>query len=280
MIKTIEYGDVLRFDLARTIAGRGRYWTTAYYVDGLLVDSGCAYTAKELENVLSDKPLHQIINTHSHEDHIGANGPLQRHREGVRIFAHPLALSVFKDPRKTQPLHFYRRLFWGWSEACEAEAIEDSAIVETEHHKFKVVYTPGHSKDHLCLYEAQEAWLFSGDLFVGGKDRALRAGSDIWQIISSLKSIATMPIKTLFPGSAQVRVEPVEALNEKIAYLEDLGQKVVEFYDKGWDERAIARTLLGGVMWVEVVTLGNFSRRNLIQSFLRIAERSHHGSEL
>ena len=33
MLKITSYGPVIRFDLARTIFGRGRYWTTAYWVD-------------------------------------------------------------------------------------------------------------------------------------------------------------------------------------------------------------------------------------------------------
>ena len=52
MLKTTSYGDVTRFDSARTIAGRGRYWSTTYLVDGLLVDSGCAYSAMEMVNVM------------------------------------------------------------------------------------------------------------------------------------------------------------------------------------------------------------------------------------
>jgi hypothetical protein len=48
MISSTQFSEVIRFDLARTIAGRGRYWTTAYLVDGLLIDTGCAHAADEL----------------------------------------------------------------------------------------------------------------------------------------------------------------------------------------------------------------------------------------
>jgi hypothetical protein len=48
MLKVTSYDLVTRIDLARTLAGRGQYWTTAYLVDGLLIDSGCVYSAPEL----------------------------------------------------------------------------------------------------------------------------------------------------------------------------------------------------------------------------------------
>ncbi len=57
MLKATSYEPVSRLDLARTLAGRGRYWTTTYLVDGLLIDSGCAYSAPELSAYLRDKPL-------------------------------------------------------------------------------------------------------------------------------------------------------------------------------------------------------------------------------
>jgi glyoxylase-like metal-dependent hydrolase (beta-lactamase superfamily II) len=268
MLKVTEYNDVIRIDLARTIAGRGRYWTTAYYVDGFLVDTGCAHTAVELTRFLKDQPLHCIINTHSHEDHIGANGSLQ-HQHQVEILAHPRGLPILADPYGKQPLQPYRRLFWGWPEPSSAKAISNHEVVETGRYKLQAIYTPGHSPDHLCLYEVQAGWIFTGDLFVGGKDRALRADYDIWQIINSLKQISRLKTTFLFPGSARVREDSETALQERISYLEDLGGRVLDLHEKGWSTRAIARALLGGPMWVERVTLGHFSRQQLVHSYLR-----------
>lgn len=94
MLKTYRYDAVTRIDMARTLAGRGHYWTTAYLVDGVLVDTGCAHTARELAGALVGESLALIVNTHSHEDHIGANGTLQQQREGLGILAHPLALCL------------------------------------------------------------------------------------------------------------------------------------------------------------------------------------------
>jgi glyoxylase-like metal-dependent hydrolase (beta-lactamase superfamily II) len=268
MLQTTSYGSVTRFDLARTLLGRGRYWTTAYYLDGMLIDTGCAHTARELMHALADTPLFRIVNTHTHEDHIGADGPLQRERDGLEILAHPLALPVLADPRRTQPLQPYRYLFWGMPQPSRGKALSDGAIVETERHRLQVIYTPGHSPDHLCLFEPEQGWLFTGDLFVGGQDRALRDDCDIWQIIASLKRIAALPATRLFPGSARVRDNPAQELADKIAYLEELGARVLELHRQGHNVRDIIRAVCGGPMWIEFVTLGRFTRQRLVLSYL------------
>lgn len=273
MLKTTSYDSVTRFDFARTLAGSGRYWTSGYLIDGMLIDTGCAYTARELVQALADMPLLRIVNTHAHEDHIGANSPLQRQRSHLEILAHPAALPILADPRGTQPLHPYRQVFWGMPEPSRAEPVADGAIIETEHHRFQVIYTPGHILDHLCLYEPEHGWLFTGDLFVGGKERALRDDYDIWQIIASLKRIAALPATRLFPGSARVRDGPAQAQAEKIAYLEQLGERVLELDKRGKSVSEIVRALLGGPMLVELLTLGYFSRKWLVCSYLRANNR-------
>ena len=269
MLKATSNQQITRLDLARTIAGRGRYWTTAYLVEGLLIDSGCAHSVPELLAFMHDRPLTYLVNTHAHEDHIGANGPLQREHLEIEILAHPLALPVLAEPRERQPLHPYRQLMWGWPESSKGKQAADGEMIRTENFGFQVVYTPGHSPDHICLYEPECGWLFSGDLFVGGWDRALSAEADIWSLIASLKKVVDLPLTVLYPGSARVRENPRDELLEKISYYEETGRRVLDLHTKGFSEMVIARALFGGRKFIEVFTLGHFSRRNLVRSFLR-----------
>ncbi len=272
MLKTSHYDGVARFDLGRSFAGRCFYWTTAYLVDGILVDSGCAHSAREFIGALIQEPIQYLVNTHSHEDHIGANGLLQRTREDLEIYAHPSALPVLAEPREEQPLQLYRRVLWGWPEASIGVPIEEFNVIETGKHAFQVIYTPGHSLDHICLYEPEQGWLFSGDLFVGGKDRVLRAGCDIWGIIASLKKIASLPLRWLFPGSARVRQDPADELKRKIAYLEELGERVFELHQEGRGVDEIVPAVCGGPMQIEIFTLGHYARRHLVLSYLSMNE--------
>ncbi|MFQ6001895.1 MAG: MBL fold metallo-hydrolase, partial [Anaerolineae bacterium] len=111
MIEIERVGKIVKIRLARSILGRPLYYTAAYWVDGLLIDTGCPRTSRELLSVIEELGLERIVNTHSHEDHIGGNA-LLREKFGVEILAHPLALPFLADPKRLH-LQLYRRLIWG-----------------------------------------------------------------------------------------------------------------------------------------------------------------------
>jgi glyoxylase-like metal-dependent hydrolase (beta-lactamase superfamily II) len=258
-------GQVLSLRVARTILGRPFYFTAAYWVDGLLIDTGCAHTAGELVPALEGRRVEQVVNTHSHEDHIGANAAVQS-AFGCPVYAHADALPVLHDPRR-QPLQPYRRLFWGWPKPSEALPV--GSKIETDRFCLDVIHTPGHSPDHICLFEPQQGWLFSGDAYIGGEDRALREGYDIQDIIASLRKLAQLPVQVIFSGSGSVRQMGVEPLRRKVDYLEDLGRRVRSLGNQGLSPRQIRRRLFGAELPIAYVTLGHFSGQHLVRSYLQ-----------
>lgn len=264
MIKAQEIEGVVKIKLARSFLGRAFYFTTAYWVDGLLIDTGCAHTQDEFLAVLDDLSIDRVVNTHSHEDHIGANGILQA-RRGVEILAHADALPILADPHllRLQP---YRCIFWGYPAPSLAKPVGE--IAETAHHRFQVIHTPGHSPDHICLYEPEEGWLFSGDAYIGGRDRALRADYNIYAIIDSLKKLAQLEVSRLFPASGTVRDNPREEIVLKIEYLEETGGQVRELHQKGLSLSQIRRAVFGRELPIAYITLGHFSAQNLVRSYL------------
>jgi len=265
MLKVEEHGPVVKFCSARTVLGRVFYHTAAYWVDGLLIDTGCAFTAEDLLGATAPFPVEQIVNSHSHEDHIGGNGLLQ-HACGVPISAHPLTLPILANPR-LQHLQLYRRFFWGWPQPSQGSPVGE--WVETTHYRFRVIHTPGHSMDHICLHEPDQGWLFSGDAYIGGQDRAARPDYDMYAVIASLKKLAALPLTQLFSGSGTVRANPVPDIRRKIAYLEELGAEVRRLHDMGLDVRAIKRRLVGREPYITYLTLGHFSGSHLIRSYLQ-----------
>ncbi len=263
LVKTI--GPVKIFRMGRDILpGKAFYFTSAYLVDGLLIDAGNHHQKREFLKALDRAPIHTLVNTHSHEDHIGANGALER--RGVKLKAHPEALPILRDPSLLK-MGFYRRFFWGIPEPSEASPVGER--VETDRYSFQVIETPGHSPDHIALYEPSEGWLFCGDAYVGGRDVAYRKVYRPRLMIESLRKLASLEISYLFPGSGTVHENGREKILAKLESLEELRERILELHQQGLPPRAIARKIVGREPLITWVTFGDFSALNLVECFLR-----------
>jgi glyoxylase-like metal-dependent hydrolase (beta-lactamase superfamily II) len=269
-VERVAENRVIKFHIARELFGRPAYFTAAYWVDGLLVDTGCAHTSRQLASTLKGWRIDRIVNTHCHEDHIGANARIQDYYR-CPIQIHPDGLAVLQNPR-LQHLQLYRRFFWGWPQPSRGEPV--AGWVETERYRFQVVHTPGHSPDHICLFEPEQGWLFSGDAYIGGKDRALRQGYDVLGILASLKKLAELPISAIFPGSGTVRESGTQPLIDKIAYLEKLGEQISTLHGQGLSPWRIRNQVLGREPYLTYVTMGHFSGMHLVLSYLSEPESS------
>ncbi|MCJ7653825.1 MAG: MBL fold metallo-hydrolase, partial [Dehalococcoidia bacterium] len=199
------------------------------------------------------------VNTHHHEDHIAANA-LLKERYGVELLAHRLAVNKINQPARLYP---YQEEVWGYPIPSQVKEIGDKVI--TQHFHFEVVHTPGHERDHICLFERNHGWLFTGDLFIGTRPNAARPQDDAWQIIADLKKIRDLTPLVLFPAPGKVIAEPVPVLEQTIRYLEDLGQKVMELHDKDLSPAEIMQQIFGNESPLAEFTQQQFSSLNLVK---------------
>ena len=58
----------------------------------------------------------------------------------------------------------------------EGQPLRPGQPITSAHVTLTPIHAPGHSPDHICLFEPERGWLFSGDTYIGGQDRAQRAG--------------------------------------------------------------------------------------------------------
>jgi glyoxylase-like metal-dependent hydrolase (beta-lactamase superfamily II) len=263
MLRVEVRPPITRVHMARTLFGRPLYTVSAYLVDGLLIDAGCPGTARKLVDWCTGQEIRRVVNTHHHEDHSGANGFLQAEM-GLDIAAPAEAIPILAN---FPQLPLYRRLVWGQPGRVVVEPLD--RVVETERYRFEVIPTPGHSSDHVCLFEPEQGWLFSGDLFIHERARYLRRAEDARRILESLRCVLTLHPRLLICGHAGFVEDGAAAIERKIACWEGLTNRARALQAEGHQPREIAWRLLGPEEVMTRVSGGDFSKENLIRSLLK-----------
>ena len=187
MIRAEPHGEITFFRMARSVAGWPLYWTGAYLVDGLLIDCGPPATARELVRAIEGQRVEALVATHHHEDHMGAAAELAASR-GLELQAHPAGVGLIENGYVQER---YRRIAWGRPPRVRARPLGAEVVTRTL--RFEVVPTPGHSPDHVCLFERERGWLFTGDLFLAERVRYLREDEDLAGILASLDRACALP---------------------------------------------------------------------------------------
>ncbi len=128
-------------------------------------------------------PVEQIILTHNHFDH-AAGVEIVKQRYGARVFA--------------------------WNDGKEVdELLSDGHIIRAGDDMLKVLHTPGHSSDSICLYNYTHRILFSGDTQL-----RIRTAGGIFtpEYIETLRRLSTLRIETVYSGHD----EPIRSNAERI----------------------------------------------------------------
>lgn len=154
--------------------------TAAYFVNEdrkALIDTGPPSSATAILEAIrllgvDSKEVSHIVVTHIHLDHAGGAGALVKEMPYAKVLVHPKGAKHLINPTKlmdnnVQVMGKEVVSRYGSMAAIEpekVEAVEDGVVIElSSQQRLKVVYTPGHAKHHLSLYEERNKGLFTGD---------------------------------------------------------------------------------------------------------------------
>ncbi len=266
MLEIKEYGEVTQIRMSRELNGNAVYWVSAYLVDGLLIDTGSNHTSDELINFLKTRVVKMAVNTHYHEDHIGANSKLQK-IPGVQVCAHRDSIPLISSRPHLYP---YQEVAFGYPEPSEVKLLPD--IIKTDNHEFRIIETPGHCIGHVVLIEMSEGWCFSGDIFAREKIKFIRPEEKIGAQMESMRMLLSLPLEklVLFTAMGRVIEDGKRALSECIENLKEMERSVKRLADEGRSAEDIVSLLFGGENVFSQLTNGQFSTLNLVNSLLEI----------
>lgn len=234
-------------------------YTNVYVLEGqdghVLIDSGWgdleAFSALReglTREHLKFKDIKRIVITHIHPDHYGLAGRVKEFC-GAEMVMHRLSAELIPSryiatgelleqveeelSRNGVPMSELQGMR---REALSLEQFVSPCLPDTVLDggdsfsnglfNFEAIHTPGHSPDHLCLYEPGRQFLFSGDHIL--PDSVPHVGlhpqsgdNPLGDYLASLQAVGSLKVKFVFPGHGSVfnglnlRVEEIGRAHEQ-----------------------------------------------------------------
>lgn len=235
------------------------FTVSAYLVDGLLIDGGC-YKNREQIIMTCGNQVNQVVITHYHLDHCGTGHYFAK--QGIPVYAHSEGVPRLGGAQ-THPMH--QKVIWGKPPAFTARSAPTSLATHKNH--CQLIYTPGHSIDHLSVYFEKEGWLFSGDLFLNERVKFIGKEENYYHSLASLRQLQKLDISRIFCGMGRVVKQPQKAIQEKIDFMEQTIERVWDLHHRGLSTKAITKQVLGSDLKF-LFTTGDFCKKNLVRSVL------------
>lgn len=217
---TDNWFTIDRIDDETYIISEYRHWeeTHCYLLNGteksLLIDTGLGISNIYDEvRKLTDKPIAAVA-THSHWDHIGG------HKYFPEFYAHaeeldwldgkfPLTIETVKEmvvDRCDLP-DGYSVDDYEFFQGRPTRILNDHDIINIGGREIEALHTPGHSPGHLCFWEKNKGYLFTGDLVYKDTLFAYYPSTDPEAYLASLEKVAALPVKRVFPAHHSLDIQ-------------------------------------------------------------------------
>ena len=221
------------------IVSEYRHWeeTHCYLLNGtehsLLIDTGLGIcNISEVIKKLTNKPVIAIA-THIHWDHIGG------HKYYPDFYAHEAELE-WLNGGFPQPLECIKEYVvdrcdlpdgydvntYEFFQVIPTNVLHGGECIDIGGRSIEVLHTPGHAPGHMCFWEKERGYLFTGDLVYKDVLTAWFPSTDPQAYLVSLEKIAELPAKQIFPAhhSLDIQRELIIRMRDAFRQLNANGQ--------------------------------------------------------
>ena len=210
-----------QIDKETFIISEYRHWeeTHCYLLNGsersLLIDTGLGICNIYDEVVrLTDKPVTAVA-THIHWDHIGGHGffpDFYSHEAELNWLngEFPLTMEQIKAmvvDRCDLP-EGYDVSKYKFFQGNPARVLKDNDTIDIGGRLVQIIHTPGHSPGHMCFWEKERGYLFTGDLVYKHTLFAFFPSTDPEAYLTSLKRVSALPVNQVYPGHHSLDIQP------------------------------------------------------------------------
>ena len=216
-----EWFTVGRIDAQTYVISEPRHWERPhwYLLEGsersLLIDTGLGICDISVPvSALTRKHVTAAL-THVHWDHIGG----LRHYSDFCAHAAELSWLAGGFPLPAAAVREMLTRGCALPEGFDADKYElfqgsparllgDGDVIDLGGRRIEAVHTPGHSPGHLCYYERERGYLFTGDLVYEGTLYASYPSTDPEAYLASVEKISALPVGRVLPAHFSLGVAP------------------------------------------------------------------------
>ena len=200
----------------------------------LLIDTGLGVgnLQKEVERITA-LPVTAAL-THAHWDHIGglcgfSNFSMHGAERPWLTERFPLPPAAVMTNLLKEPCEFpdgFRPEAYQIFRGKPTRLLQEGDVLSLGGREVAALHTPGHSPGHLCFWEPDRGWLYTGDLLYGGKLDMFYPTTDPGEFYRSVQRVAALPVKRLLPGhrGLDIPVSLAEEAERAFACLEREGK--------------------------------------------------------
>jgi glyoxylase-like metal-dependent hydrolase (beta-lactamase superfamily II) len=197
--------------------------TNCYVIGGdevVVIDPASPYEEEQelLDRVLEKRSVREIWLTHLHRDHVGGANHLRKKLD-VPVAAHPVTA------RDLEGVVEIDRTF------LENERLE---LGGKPGWSLQVLHTPGHARGHVCVFEARNGSLVTGDLMAGlGTVVIDPPEGHMATYLESLRRMQALPVTALFPAHGPVMANAKAKIQEYLDHRLDRERRIFEAWQGG-----------------------------------------------
>ncbi len=182
----------------------------------LLIDTGLGISnIKKVIDEITHLPI-MVATTHVHWDHIGGhksfNDIAVHALEKEWLLNFPIPLEVVKNNLMKLPFEYPKSFDidkYDIYKGIPTLVLNDNDIINIGNRKIRVIHTPGHSPGHICFYELEKKYLFTGDLVYEGKLDAYYPTTDPIAFKNSIDKIRNLKITKILPGHHKLNISNI-----------------------------------------------------------------------
>jgi endoribonuclease LACTB2 len=197
--------------------------TNCYVIGGdevVVIDPASPYEEEQalLDRVLEARNVREIWLTHLHRDHVSGANHLRK-KLGVGVAAHPVTAKDLEGVVEID------RTF------AENERLELAGKPGWSLH---VLHTPGHARGHVCVFEARNGSLVTGDLMAGlGTVVIDPPEGHMATYLESLRRMQALPVTALFPAHGPVMANARAKIQEYLDHRLERERRIYEAWQRG-----------------------------------------------